>query len=226
MELLKKRGIILYLLILIAHCIFIFLDLNEWRFYSKLILVPLLIFIFIINFSGNKSGKTFLLPIFALIGSFAGDLLLAFEGTNFFLFGMLGFMITHICNSIYFYSLNNLKIKKANYAKLALLILTVTCSFVVYFIKDNTGPFFFPIIVYMLLIAIMAILASNLADSIKYSYAAIHYFIPGAVLFVLSDGLLAINKFNLQDPSMDIFVMLTYGLAQLYLVMGYYKTST
>jgi uncharacterized membrane protein YhhN len=72
----------------------------------------------------------------------------------------------------------------------------------------------------------MAILASNLADSIKYSYAAIHYFIPGAVLFVLSDGLLAINKFNLQDPSMDIFVMLTYGLAQLYLVMGYYKTST
>ena len=71
----------------------------------------------------------------------------------------------------------------------------------------------------------MAILSANLADSIKYNHPAVHYFIPGAILFVLSDGLLAINKFNLQDPKMDIFVMLTYGLAQLYLVMGYYKTK-
>jgi uncharacterized membrane protein YhhN len=70
----------------------------------------------------------------------------------------------------------------------------------------------------------MTILSANLADSKRYNNAAIYYFIPGAGLFVLSDGLLAINKFNLQDPTMDIFVMLTYGLAQLYLVMGYYKT--
>jgi uncharacterized membrane protein YhhN len=77
----------------------------------------------------------------------------------------------------------------------------------------------------MLLIATMAILSANLADSKWYNHSAVHYFIPGAGLFVLSDGLLAINKFNLQDPSMDIFVMLTYGLAQLYLVMGYYKTT-
>jgi uncharacterized membrane protein YhhN len=159
------------------------------------------------------------------MGSFAGDLLLAFDGAQFFIFGMLGFMITHICNSIYFYSLNSVKIEQSKYAKLALLILTITCSFIVYIIKENAGAFFVPIIVYMILIGIMAILSANLADSMLYNHAAIHYFIPGAVLFVLSDGLLAINKFNLQDSSLDIFVMITYGLAQLYLVMGYYKTK-
>jgi uncharacterized membrane protein YhhN len=225
MEFLKKRGILLYLLILFAHCAFIFFELNDWRFYSKLLLVPFLMLLFTILFSGNKSSKRFILPIIALLGSFSGDLLLAFDGSQFFLFGMLGFMITHISNGIYFYTLHSITLKKAKYAKLALLVLAVSCSFIVFVIKENAGAFFIPIIVYMLLIATMTILSANLAESIEYNHAAIHYFIPGAVLFVLSDGLLAINKFNLQDPSIDIFVMLTYGLAQLYLVMGYYKTK-
>lgn len=225
MELLKKKGIALYLLILIAHCAFIYFELDGLRFYSKLLLVPFLLLLFLKRFSGNKKSKAFLLPILALIGSFSGDLLLAFDGAQFFLLGMLGFMITHICNSVYFYSLSKVQIKQSKSAFLALLILSVTCSLVVIMIKENSGAFFVPIIVYMLLIATMAILSANLADSKGYNHSAVHYFIPGAVLFVLSDGLLAINKFNLQDPSMDIFVMLTYGLAQLYLVMGYYKTT-
>lgn len=223
MEFLKKRGILLYLLILFTHCAFIFFELNDWRFYSKLLLVPFLMLLFTIHFSGDKSSKGFLLPIIALLGSFSGDVLLAFDGAQFFLFGMLGFMITHISNGIYFYTLNSITIKKAKYAKLALLVLAVSCSLIVFVIKENAGTFFIPVIVYMLLIASMTILSANLAESIEYNHAAIHYFIPGAVLFVLSDGLLAINKFNLQDPSIDIFVMLTYGLAQLYIVMGYYK---
>ena len=223
MELLKQKGIILYLLILITHCVFIYFNLGIFRFYSKLLLVPLLICLYYINQTKSKNTIQFILPLVALLGSFLGDLLLAFEGAQFFLLGMLGFMITHICNSIYFNSLSALKIRKAKYAVITLILLMITCSFVVYLIKDNTGAFFVPIIVYMLLIAIMAILAANMADSPAYNYSGVHYFIPGAILFVLSDGLLAINKFNLQDPSMDVFVMITYGLAQLYLVMGYYK---
>ncbi len=225
MEFLRKRGILLYLLILFAHCAFIYFELNEWRFYSKLLLVPFLLFLFLIQYSGNRSSKNFLLPFMALLGSFFGDLLLAFDGAQFFLFGMLGFMVTHISNSLYFYSLKGITMAKANYAKFALLCLSFACSFVVFSIKENAGAFFVPIIVYMCLIGIMTILSANLAESSAFNHSAIHFFVPGAVLFVLSDGLLAINKFNLQDSSLDVFVMLTYGLAQLYLVMGYYKTK-
>lgn len=224
MNLLKKMGIWIYLLILFAHCLFIFLELETYRFYSKLLLIPFLLILFLIHFKSTK-GKFFFLPMMALMGSFAGDLLLAFDGAQFFLWGMLGFMVTHICNSIYFYSMYPWQITKSKVALLALLFLSITCSIVIFIIKDNAGAFLIPIIVYMLLIGFMAILASNLSASPIFNHAAVQYFIPGAILFVMSDGLLAINKFNLQDPSLDIFVMLTYGLAQLYLVMGYYKVK-
>ncbi len=224
MNLLKKYGIFIYLIVLITHCAFIYFDLEWLRFYSKIVLVPFLLLIYYLKYEGIKN-KLYILPFIALVGSFMGDLLLAFEGSQFFLWGMLGFMVTHICNGYYFYSLHKLSIKQSKTAWVALLLLSIICSIVVYSIKDNLGAFLIPIIIYIALISIMAILASNLADSKLYKYAAVHYFIPGAILFVLSDGLLAINKFKLQDPSLDIFVMLTYGLAQLYLVMGYYKTK-
>lgn len=224
MNLLKKMGIWVFLLILFAHCCFIFFELDNYRFYSKLLLIPILLSLFLINFKGSK-GKFYFLPIIALMGSFAGDLLLAFDGADFFLWGMLGFMVTHICNSIYFYSMHSLHLRKSKIALLALLFLSITCSIVIFIIKDNAGAFLIPIIVYMILIAFMAILASNLADSSSYNHASIQFFIPGAILFIMSDGLLAINKFNLQDPTLDIFVMITYGLAQLFLVMGYYKVK-
>ena len=224
MNLLKKTGIWIFLLILFTHCLFIFLELDTYRFYSKLLLIPFLLLLFLLHFMGSK-GKFFFLPLMALTGSFAGDLLLAFDGEQFFLWGMLGFMVTHICNSIYFYSMFPLHITKSKVALLALLFLSITCSIVIFIIKDNAGAFLIPIIVYMILIAFMAILASNLSAAPLYNHVAIQYFIPGAILFIMSDGLLAINKFNLQDPSLDIFVMLTYGLAQLFLVMGYYKVK-
>lgn len=224
MNLLKKMGIWIFLLILFAHCCFIFFELDNYRFYSKLLLIPFLLILFLINFKGTK-GKYYWLPMIALVGSFAGDLLLAFDGANFFLWGMLGFMVTHISNSIYFYSMHPLRFKKSKIALLAVLFLTITCSIVIFIIKDNAGDFLIPIIIYMFLIAFMAVLASSLADAPNYNNAAIQYFIPGAILFIMSDGLLATNKFNLQDPSLDIFVMLTYGLAQLFLVMGYYKVK-
>lgn len=224
MEFLKKRGIPIYLLILVLHCCFIFFDLNQLRFISKLLLVPFLILLLAINYpEKNKKSKTFILPLIALLGSFLGDLFLTFNGANFFLLGMIGFMCTHISNSIYFFAIRKFSLKNAKYVWITSLILIVTCTIVVLLIKEQAGSFFIPIILYMFLIAMMAILSANLADSIEFHDAAIHYFIPGAVLFVLSDGLLAINKFNLQDSSLDIFVMITYGLAQLFLVLGYYK---
>jgi uncharacterized membrane protein YhhN len=190
-----------------------------------MLLIPFLLLFFLLNYKGSK-GSFYILPIIALLGSFAGDVLLAFDGAQYFLWGMLGFMVTHICNSIYFYSMHPLQFNKSKIALPALLLLSITCSIVILIIKDNAGSFLIPIIIYMILIAFMAILASNLTGSPIYNHVSIQFFIPGAILFILSDGLLAINKFNVQDASLDVFVMLTYGLAQLFLVMGYYKVKS
>jgi uncharacterized membrane protein YhhN len=42
----------------------------------------------------------------------------------------------------------------------------------------------------------------------------------GALLFVASDSILAINKFYLPFEFAGIFIMLTYGLAQLLITIG------
>ena len=72
----------------------------------------------------------------------------------------------------------------------------------------------------------MAVLASNTFTSTNFKKEAITCFIPGAAFFVLSDGLLALNKFLYHQPILDILVMLTYGLAQYFLVRGFVKTTS
>lgn len=222
----KKKGIVLYLLILLVHCCCIFFEWYTAQFYTKLLLLPFLILLFLLNFKGQVGGNhPFLLPIIAMIGSFSGDFLLEFSGANFFLMGMLCFMITHIANSIYFYKMQPSNILGTREIRFSIPVLAVLFFIVIYIIRNHLGNFLIPIIVYMLLIGLMAILAINLNANKKLEQVAMQYFIPGACLFVLSDALLALNKFSLEEPSMGIFIMLTYGLAQLYLMMGYYKTD-
>jgi uncharacterized membrane protein YhhN len=49
------------------------------------------------------------------------------------------------------------------------------------------------------------------------------YFVAGAVLFVLSDSLLAINKFYQPLAFAGTLIMLTYCAAQYFIVMGFIK---
>lgn len=225
MNWLKKYGIFLFLMLLLFHCSAIYFEWIDMRFYSKLLIIPFLMVLMGVNMWGGAGLGSFkMLPFIAMLASFTGDLLLGFSDAQFFLWGMLSFMVTHICNSIYFLKLNPLRFKKSKPVFVTFLILAFFSSLVIYTIRDNLGAYLIPIMVYMVIIGVMACLASNLLSDVAYTDLALQYFIPGAGLFVMSDGILALNKFSLQEPLLDLFVMLTYGLAQLYLAMGFYKT--
>jgi uncharacterized membrane protein YhhN len=75
----------------------------------------------------------------------------------------------------------------------------------------------------MLVISLMALLAAGTLRNPFLQIVAVNCFIPGAVLFILSDAALAMNKFLLRQPRIDILVMLTYGAAQYCLVSGFIK---
>jgi uncharacterized membrane protein YhhN len=196
----------------------------ELRFYSKLMLAPMLMLLLGL-FKGISFQKQSWLPWVGLLGAFAGDWLLALSGEQYFLFGMLGFMTTHVCNSLYFLQLQPLKPGKLQPAFLAFGILVITCSLIVFQIKDQLGAMLLPIIAYMGMISLMTILAANLAASETLNSIALKYFIPGASFFVLSDGLLALNKFLWHRQDLDIPVMITYGLAVLLLTLGFINTE-
>lgn len=220
----QKYGHMLFLAILVFHCLAIALGWSELRFYSKLMLVPMLMLLLGL-FKGFSFQKQSWLPWLGLLGAFAGDWLLALSGEQYFLFGMLGFMTTHVCNTIYFLQLQPLKPGKLQPALLAFFILVITCSIIVFQIKDQLGPMLLPIMAYMGLISLMTILAANLAASETLHNIALKYFIPGASCFVLSDGLLALNKFLWHRHDLDIPVMITYGLAVLFLTLGFIHTE-
>lgn len=73
-----------------------------------------------------------------------------------------------------------------------------------------------PVAMYALCIALMVIVAAT-GNSASPAY---RFIFGGAVLFIISDGLLAWNKFVSPFPLADQAVMLTYMLAQFFIVSG------
>ena len=221
MGLFQKTGLGIFLLLIGIHCLFIYLDMPAWRMYSKLLLVPVLM-----AWIWSTAGKQVPLIVYAgLFFSFIGDLLLTREGDLFFLIGMVAFMLTHFCNSLYFLRLQDTHSSRLREALVAAVLLILLSIIIFSVLNPYLGSFRVPVLVYMLAISIMAILAANTAANPPLRSIALRCFIPGAALFVVSDTLLAMNKFIYHQQTISILVMLTYGIGQLLLVRGFAGTT-
>ena len=75
-----------------------------------------------------------------------------------------------------------------------------------------------PVRVYGIVISFMFMLAMHMLF-IKNKKAG-KWMMGGALLFVVSDSVLAINKFYHPFESAGLIIMITYGLAQLFIVKG------
>jgi uncharacterized membrane protein YhhN len=82
----------------------------------------------------------------------------------------------------------------------------------------HLGSMKIPVIVYGIVISLMFMLAMHMLF-IKNKSAG-RWMMSGALLFVLSDSLLAINKFYQPFELAGAVVILTYGLAQLFIIEG------
>lgn len=216
MLLIKKYGLPVFLLLLLLHLICIYLGMSTPRLITKLLLLPILIL-----YLAAEPGKTSVVVYIGLFCSFMGDLLLTRAGEVFFLLGMLAFIGTHVCNIFFFYRLQKNYPGKPMNLILAIVVLAVISGGVYFLLADQLGSFRIPILVYMAIISLMAVMATQTLVNPGLIQTSIRCFIPGAALFVLSDGLLALNKFLLHAGFIDIAVMLTYGMAQYLLVKGF-----
>jgi len=88
-------------------------------------------------------------------------------------------------------------------------------------LRSALGAYQVPILFYMLFISLMASLAVHTTSNATYKNFALQTFVPGALLFVISDVLLATNKFYAHLPVLDLGVMLTYAGAQYFLTKGF-----
>lgn len=163
----------------------------------------------------SATNKTNWYIIAALLFSWLGDVLLIFQEKSslFFMGGLSSFLLAHIFYTVYFYKLiiaNNQK-KKLKYIIPVLAYL----SFVLPIVWSGLEGLVVPVIIYMIAIGTMVCFAL-FTKEIRGS----KYFISGAILFSVSDSILAINKFYSPFALADILIMATYIAAQYLIAKG------
>lgn len=213
----KTNWLYPFFVVFIADLAAVFLAEESFRQVTKPFLMIFLVLFFIGETGAVKTDLKKLI-VAALVFSWLGDVLLMFEtkNENFFIFGLIAFLIAHILYILFFEKIILAEtLKKRYWIFLPVMIYYVILISV---LSPTLEDMKWPVRVYSIVISYMLIKAMQ-TGWIK-DKKAILFFISGASLFVISDTLLALNKFYQPFAYAGIFIMLTYGIAQLLIAAG------
>ena len=136
--------------------------------------------------------------ISALLFSLVGDILLMIKLPNLFIFGLGSFLITHVFYISIFRKLATFK------PLITITFLSVVAVFFWFVLKPNVPPkLSVPVFFYMTIITAMGITASSVKINKQISY----YLAIGATLFIVSDSLIAIDRFVQAIPYPTLLIM-------------------
>ena len=186
-----------------------------------LVFKPLLmtgLLLYFLSATKGFSSSIKLLTVGAIVFSFFGDTLLMFAGKNelFFLLGLSAFLIAHI---FYILCFHKIKVKENVEGRWQWsIVVAIYYFFIILLLMPHLGSMKIPVLIYGLVISFMLLVAALLYDLPDNKTA--RYILTGALLFVISDSVLAINKFYLPFETAGWIIMLTYVAAQYLLVSG------
>ncbi len=214
----KKQGLTIFFFILLAANIAgAGANIDLLQFITKPLLMPVLAIIFLHQNEIRKSLHGRWVPA-ALFFSWAGDVLLMFQEKihDFFLFGLTAFLIAHIFYIIFFHSV---RFNAGISTRLVLFLpVMVYYAVLIFWLLPGLGDMKIPVIIYGLVISFMLVLALHMQYLRNKTAGTL--MASGAVLFVISDSILAVNKFYSPFPPAGAMIMLTYGIAQYLIVNG------
>ncbi len=190
------------------------------QLFTKPLLIPLLMWWVWLNTGPSKRRSIILVALFF---SFAGDVFLLFEYKNPVLFipGLISFLLTHILYIVYFLSLPGTQKSLLRTSPLLALLVVGYGLALLYILYPSLGALKIPVIIYATVI--MCMLLASLHVYKRIPQAAGRLFIAGACFFILSDSLLAVNKFH-NPLAFPFLIMLTYCMAQFLIVKGFLLT--
>ncbi len=213
---------ILYLVIVSIHLICGASEgLLAYTYYTKPAIV-LSLLLYFISQSKSLPKSIRLLIILALLCSLIGDVALLFESLDpmYFIIGLAAFLIAHIMYILAFLKDRNPRSKPLGF----IIMLLVYASVLFYVLKSGLGDMLLPVLVYMLVILGMS--TSAYMRQKKEAIASYNWVCIGALLFMISDSILALNKFYQPVAWSAVSIMLTYALAQYCIVIGVLKSDT
>jgi uncharacterized membrane protein YhhN len=156
-----------------------------------------------------------------LFFSWLGDVFLLFEYKHalFFIFGLVSFLTTHIFYIVYFLRIQSEKTSMLKKQPVLIALVLAYGITLVWQLYPHLGDLKLPVILYATVICSM--LLCSLHIFLKVNKKAAAFYLLGAAAFVISDSLLAINKFYQPFAYAGVLIMLTYCAAQFFIVTGY-----
>ncbi len=185
------------------------MDLRILVYITKPMLMLSLSVFYYLNIKPNLKSKDWFV-IAALLFSMMGDIFLMLKPYNLFVFGLGSFLSAHLC---YIFVFN--KPSKLNWISRIILFIFVIL-FVSLLKKYVPEGLFVPVLLYAVVIGLMGMKAFE-RDVEKGNFQLVAL---GATLFIISDSLIAVNKFIEPIPYNTIWIMGTYVVAQYLIVIG------
>jgi uncharacterized membrane protein YhhN len=209
--------VIVFGLVLLIHCWGLYTGIEWMERMTKPLLLVILIGYFL---SGTKQVSSGLKKwvVAALLFSWIGDNLLMFvyADESFFVCGLAAFLIAHIFYGFFFHTI---RVYEKIREKLFLFLLVFAYyTILMSVLSPSLGSLKVPVRIYGVVICFVLMLAMHMLY-LANKKAGVRMF-TGALLFVISDSVLALDKFHRPFMEAGIIIMITYGLAQLLIVQG------
>lgn len=190
----------------------------QLQYFSKPSLMLILAFYYFINTRKFTSEKYLILA--ALVFSWLGDVFLLFDKQykSLFIYGLTAFLIAHIFYIFYFWQIRKYnKIEKLPNSLIFIAIATYSLA-LFGFLSPNVKNLLIPVGIYAIVISTMLGVSLTAFDFKIHQFGKIC--VAGTLLFVVSDSILAVNRFVSPFEFAGILVMLTYAIAQLLITEG------
>jgi len=206
---------LIFVLQLVAECY----NLATLRYITKPLIVISLLVMFAI--STKLKGRFHKRLFTGLIFGLAGDvlLMLVWQNEAFFMYGLIAFLLCHIFYIRAFYldfsSAPQLDKKGARIAIVLCALFSI--SFYVY-IRHSLGAMKLPVMIYTFIISLMMMMAAF--RNMRVNKLSFNLILFGAIFFLMSDSILAYNKFVNSFDLAGLLIMATYMIAQYLITIG------
>lgn len=200
----------------VFYLILLFIGQDEIAWYLKPLLLPFLI----LETYSSENFKTKNLLLSALVFSWIGDIILMFadKGELYFIFGLVSFLIAHIIFILLFTKQEKENTSTNKLFWIGLIIVGIYLFGMLSLLYPSLGDLKIPVTVYAITISTMLLMA--IKGYFNWKKPNNLTVLLGALIFVSSDSILAINKFHSELPKSGFLIMITYIVAQFLITKG------